>query len=606
MATARAGANGEFEIRIPPYWYDGIGTGAFGLAARVDGFGVEWARGRSLLRGKESSSPVVLRLVPESPIHGRVVDLEGRPVSGVRVRVIEQNTPKEGQDLGPWLEAVKKGLRTTYRELGGELPGYEEGTSPPPILSDADGRFVVRGVGRERIVRLQVSAETIATAQFDVVTRPMKPLAETADQFRRTQVFGEDFTYQAQPTQPIVGTVRDAATGRPLGGVRLESSRHKFIGTWTDAEGKFRLVGMPKETLPNKGEEIPYRNLLEAVPNLDQPYFGVDVDIPRTAGLDPVTLDIKLKRGLWITGRVTDKVTGKPVGPAIIKYYPYGSNPFVKPDEWRTIERVTDHSHQVTRPDGTYRIVGLPWRAIVGVWTSKGYLKGVGASEISGMEKNGRFPKTLGVADAGFENALKEINPPAGAQSVACDFALDPGGKLRILFVDGAGKPVEGGLLLKLEPGVAVTWGRRDSPFDLAGLAPKESRTYQITQWQRKLAKIFTFEYDEKNPPTLTVTLEPCATVRGRLVDEEGSPLKNLQVSTSAMRNGREQFTSYPFGPVTDADGRFVIENLAAGYDAYKIIALNPQLGFVTVAEKVVFAPGKTIDLGEVKLQKSR
>ena len=101
----------------------------------------------------------------------------------------------------------------------------------------------------------------------------------------------------------------------------------------------------------------------------------------------------------------------------------------------------------------------------------------------------------------------------------------------------------------------------------------------------------------------MTITLESCATVRGRLVDEEGSPPKDVQVFASGIRNGRVVFDLYPFGPVTDADGHFAIENLAAGCDVYKIQALEPQRGFVTVAEKVVFAPGKTIDLGEIKLR---
>jgi Carboxypeptidase regulatory-like domain len=573
----------------------------FGLAARLDGFGVEWMRGRSLLDGKNSSSPVVLRLVPESPIHGRVVDLEGRPVSGVQVRVVAQAVPREGQSLDPWLDAVKRGLRDAERQLD-ELPGYEEEASPP-IVSGPDGRFVVRGIGRERMAQLQVGGATIATAQFDVVTRSLQVLADTAHQIRRAQVFGEDFTYQAEPTQPIVGTVRDAVTGKPLAGVRLELNRHKFIGTWTDAEGKFRLVGMPKDTIPEDQEWK--RNRLEALPTRDQPYFGNEVDIPQTAGLNPVTLDIKLRRGLWITGRVTDKVTGRPVGAAILHYFPYGSNTLIKAEEWRTIESAADASHRVTQPDGTYRIVGLPVRALVGVRAGGGmYLTGVGASEIRGMDKRGFFPQALGHANAGFESALKEINPPSGTDSVACNFALDPGGNLRILFVDGAGKSVESGFLFLLEPGLAVTWGQRKSPFDLSGLAPSESRTYQITEWKRKIAKVFTFAYDDKKPHTLTVTLEPCATVRGRLLDEEGSPLKNVQVSVSAMENGREKFTLYPFGPVTDADGRFVIENLAAGCDAYKIIALHPQLDFVTVAEKVTYAPGKTIDLGEIKIKR--
>jgi hypothetical protein len=229
------------------------------------------------------------------------------------------------------------------------------------------------------------------------------------------------------------------------------------------------------------------------------------------------------------------------------------------------------------------------------------YLKGVGASEILGMDKNGRFPKTLGPADAHWDNALKEINPPPATESVACDLALDPGGKVRITFVDGAGTPVEGNLV-NLRPGLAVTWGQRGPTMEIAGLAPKESRTYQITQAQRKLAKVFTFKYDDKTSNALTITLEPCAIVRGRLLDEEGSPLKEVQVPASGIRNGREMFDLYPLGPMTDADGHFEC-SLAAGCDSYKIQALHGQLGFVTVAEKVAFALGKTIDLGEIKLR---
>ncbi len=603
MATVRANAQGKFEIRVPRLGYDGLGSGLMALAARMEGFAIEWAPGSAVTGGKEPPSPIVLRLVPESLIQGRVVDLEGRPVSGVHVRVIQQNVSKKGEDLGPWLQAVQQRLARPELKLGPELPRFEN-ASLPAIVSDRDGRFTVPGVGAERVARLEVTGETIATAQFDVATRSMKSLGPGGPSYDPTQVFGKDFTYQAAPTKPIVGTVRDGVSGRPLAGVHLELSRHKFIGTQTDAEGKFRLVGMPKETVPNKTEEIWDRNRLLVVPNLEQPYFGNDIEIPRTAGLDPVRLDIKLKRGLWITGRVTDKVTGKPVRPATIHYFPYGSNPHVNKDEWRIIVRIADAQHRVTGPDGTYRIVGLPGRAIVGVWSPGQYLKGVGASAIPGMDKNGRFPKTLGIANIS-EDALKEIDPPEESESFTCDFTLDPGGKMRLEFVDGAGKPVEDGFLLNLQPGVAVAWGRRKSPMEMTGLAPKESRTYQITEWQRKIAKVFTFQYDEKASNAVTVTLEPCATVRGRLLDQEGSPLKNTQVWASAKRNGKEWFSLFTFGPVTDADGRFAIENLAAGCDSYQIQALVSE-EFVTVAEKVTYAPGKTIDLGEIKLRQPR
>jgi beta-lactamase regulating signal transducer with metallopeptidase domain len=597
MATARAGVKGEFELRVPHQWYDGLGSGFIGLAARADGFGVEWVRGRIAV----DPQPLVLKLVPESSIHGHVVDLEGRPVSGVRVQVREQTAPREGEDLNPWLDAVKKGLNG-HRMLGEQLPGYEDGTSPA-IVSDPDGRFVVRGIGPERMVRLQVSGESIASAQFEVVTRQITPMARTAGIAAPSQVFGKDFTYQATPTKPIVGTVRDGVTGRPLAAVRLELSRHDFIATQTDAEGKFRLVGMPKETVTDGR----MRSRLVAVPDLDRPYFGNEVDIPETAGLEPVTIDIKLKRGLWITGRVTEKGTAKPV-PARVQYFPYGSNSFVNADEWRVFEgsRPTDESRHVTRPDGTYRILGLPGHGIVGASAvSLSYLSGVGASEIPGMAKDGHFP-TLGnplPADARRQHALKEINPLQGSESVACDLTLDPGGRVRLALVDGAGKPVADSYLVYSD-GVRNVTGRESDPsFDIAGLAPKESRTYLISQWQRKIAKVFALEYDGKPSSALTITLEPTATVQGRLVDEDGSPLKNVEVRATAMRNGKRVLDLFPFAAHTDADGRFVCGTLAAGCDSYKIQALEPQRGFVTVAEKVSFAPGKTIDLGEIKLR---
>ena len=62
-------------------------------------------------------------------------------------------------------------------------------------------------------------------------------------------------------------------------------------------------------------------------PNDEQPYFFYITVVPNPPGFGPVTLDFKLTQGLWITGRVTDKVTGKPVT-AKVTYYPFLSNPF--------------------------------------------------------------------------------------------------------------------------------------------------------------------------------------------------------------------------------------------------------------------------------------
>jgi Carboxypeptidase regulatory-like domain len=546
----------------------------------------------------------VLSLVPEAPIHGRVVDGEGRPVAGVRVRVREQAKPTEGKDLGPWLEAVKMGLMTADRKTGDQLPAYEDDASPP-IVSDRDGRFTVPGVGAERLVRLELSGGTIATARVDVVNREMTPIARTAGIDAPSEVFGKDFAYHASPTRPIVGTVRDADTGKPVAGVSVESEFRDDLRTETDEQGKFRLVGLPSTADAKAGR----KNLIRVLPGNDQPYFPMNwIDVPQPAGHEPVTLDAKLRRGLWITGRVTDKVTGKPVL-AHVHYFPYASNPLVTKQDWSKLgdfnDVMIDSGRHITRPDGSYRILGLPTRGIVGARALSGtYRKGTGASEIPGMQPDGQFP-TLGspvAADARREDALKEINPPRDSKSVTCDLTLDPGGKVRLTVVDGAGKPVDNTSWIYSSGSGSVVGLSSESTFEVAGMSPTESRTYVISQRQRKIARLFTLEYENKPSRALTITLEPCATVKGRLVDEKGAPLKNVEVRPSAMRKGRWLLDLHTSSGYTDADGHFICRNLAVGCDSYSLEAYWDQ-GYANVAVKLEITAGKTIDLGEVKLR---
>jgi hypothetical protein len=338
------------------------------------------------------------------------------------------------------------------------------------------------------------------------------------------------------------------------------------------------------------------------------PYFASEVDIPETAGLEPVTIEIKLKRGLWITGRVTDKATGKPVR-AQVQYFPYASNPFVDKDEWRKLETLKKGGPQgATRADGTYRLPGFPGRAIVGVTTfTGGYRRGAGASEIPGIDKNGFFP-TLGnpmPANTRRQNALKEINLPPGAESAACDLALDSSGKVRLTVVDVAGKPVDDAYFAYSgsPAGSTMLGWPGDATFDVESLAPQETRTFVIAQAQRKIARLFTLADDEKPASEMTIKLEPCATVRGRLLDEDGSPVKNVGVRASAIRNGRAVLELFPLETETNADGRFEC-NLPVGGENYTIDAYRAKGGFVTVARNVPFSPEKTIDLGEIKIKR--
>ncbi len=82
------------------------------------------------------------------PIEGRIIDLEGRPVAGVRVRRENMQKPKGG-NLTPWLEAIKRGETTwiAAKNLEDEWP--REGV-PREVFTDAHGQFRMEGLGADR------------------------------------------------------------------------------------------------------------------------------------------------------------------------------------------------------------------------------------------------------------------------------------------------------------------------------------------------------------------------------------------------------------------------------------------------------------------------
>ena len=261
------------------------------------------------------------------PITGRLVDLEGRPVAGARVRIRQLY-------LRPQTEGGRAGgadsssdARIGRSVLDGEpiLPGG--------VATDADGRFRIEGLGREVMALLEISGPRIAFQRVSVMTKKMAyepaPARDSGTRgFDRPGQFGADCTIPVEPSRPVEGVVRDAETGRPIPGAlvtawHLSGSIMQVSGqiiAEADAQGHYHLEGLPK------GD----RNILAVYPPLDQPYFMTDdLVVPGGPGLDPVMLDISLKRARWITGRVTDQKTGKPVC-ASVEYFPLLANPHAK------------------------------------------------------------------------------------------------------------------------------------------------------------------------------------------------------------------------------------------------------------------------------------
>ena len=425
------------------------------------------------------------------PITGRIVDLEGRPVAGASVQITQITKPK-GDNLNPWIESVKRGEPPwiVYNHLIYEPPITPEARRPK-TSTDAQGRFRLDGIDAERVVDLVIEGPTISYTSLDVVTRrtetiPAKGFPSNYGS-EAERIYGADFTYTAAPGRPIEGVVRDAATNQPLAGVQLVSDHFAgavmsgitVLKTTTDAQGRFRLVGMPKGA----------GNKVTAVPNEDQPYFLQHVSVPDPPGMGPVQVDVALHKGLWIEGKVTEKQTGEPVPGARLHYFPFLENTFAQATpEFDRNGNGPNTSHQdryQTKSDGTYRIVGLPGRAILGVLSlsKKPYLMGDGAAAIKGMNRHNHFETWRNPVNPSklWPTSMKEINPAAATPVVHLDFQLNSGEKVLMRAVDLQGKPV-GGLKLagRSRRGRHEYDVKPEAEFDVVTLAPDEDRMVLI------------------------------------------------------------------------------------------------------------------------------
>ena len=103
LVKATAGPDGAFTIAIPQNTPDddtGTGAGIAWIGAEAEGFGTGYEVWR---KAGPMPKELAIKLLPELPIHGRIVDLEGRPVVGAQVAIGWQATPRK--EFGSWLES---------------------------------------------------------------------------------------------------------------------------------------------------------------------------------------------------------------------------------------------------------------------------------------------------------------------------------------------------------------------------------------------------------------------------------------------------------------------------------------------------------------------
>jgi hypothetical protein len=542
------------------------------------------------------------------PIRGRLRDIEGRPVAGATVQVLGIVWHPSGT-LDEWIAALaaeKVAYPVQYRLLrmwaNDDVPSLY-----PAAATDRDGRFTLRGVGRERLAALLISGPGIETRFEYVATREM-PTVKVPDFDRQNR--GRDVAYHGAtfdlvlgPGLEVVGTVRDKDTDEPLAGAIVQTTAAfgnplRFLRTTADAEGRYRLPGIPPKSSFGDAQDV-----LASVKD-GRPYLPSVQPVGDGRGPGPITRDFRLKRGVWARGRVTDGTTGKPVR-ANFDYFILEENPHLKDYPRYGTVRVGMPFH--ADADGRYAIVVIPGRGILGArFGNDTYRLGVGIEKIAGLK-----PDQAGFIRARPSyliprnyNTLVELNPREGDESVTADITLDRGRTLKGTLVGPDGAPVAGALMMGAQD-FFQTWSHQPLPsaeFEVQALGPESKRGLLFYHEGKKLAGAYVVKPGEEGP--VTVRLEPCGSLTGRLVDAGGLPQAEVQITCDRPFGDEDESRfekgSLPSPIKTDKDGHFQASGLVPGLK-YSLRVWKGRMITGVAAKDVVTGAGEVKDLGDVK-----
>jgi RNA polymerase sigma factor (sigma-70 family) len=590
---ATADAEGRFEFNGPKELIMDFVPVVVGATAANHGAG--WVE----LLPQARTEELTIKLVKDEPITGQIVTLEGRPVSGATLTVREIAAPVK-DDLGPWLEEVK-GKKSDSDDLEWRyFKRFSVGMSPA-VTTDAQGRFRLRGLGADRMVNLLLEGPTIATRNLRVLTRKSETLTllrwEGDPPTGRAPVFatyyGANFRYPAAPTKPITGVVRDRDTRKPLVGVTVQNvwfpgspefnNGVDVIRTTTDKDGRYRLGGMP----PGEGNRI-------IVVSRDEPYLTCAREVPNTPGLEPVRIDFELKRGIWFEGKLTDKATGQPLW-STVNYYALASNPNLR--DHPGFEHLPGEGTE-TGADGVYRVPGLPGSGYIVVWGLPDYLRAPQRDDEFGMAEDRHLdtrPQPLEL----FRNfgAITAVEVKSGVESVKRDITIDPGWMCRVTLHDREGAPLRGARGFGVRDEYPrVTENVDSAEFRVLGLNPRRSRTVIFQHQEKGLVGVM--PRPRKNGESVTVTMQPGASVTGRLLGADGKPRARAELELRVRAKPTDEWEGYVLAKVeTDRDGRFRIEALVPGFQ----YALRDDRGSALFGDGL--RSGGVKELGELRLK---
>jgi RNA polymerase sigma factor (sigma-70 family) len=592
IGDARADGSGRFRLDAPRT--SSSRHDAFGAVALAPGYGAGWVE----LDPDDDQPAADITLRPEQVIRGRLFDVQGRPAPDVTlsVAVIHRTLPKDSARARTSTDRVVF-LGTTIKDY----PAW-----PRPVMTDADGRFTVRGVGRDSHGGLDVHHPRFAFQRvaFDTdVASASKPLTAA---LAPAQILNVRVTY-ADTGEPVPHAPLQVMASRGRVGLPAEFE--------TDAEGRCRVNSDPTDRSYN----------VWAYPPEGQPYLTAHERIEWPKAALEQSVDLALPRGIAIHGKVTEAGSGKPIAGATVDFYS------------REQMRATRASVSIvssTASDGSFRLGAGPHPGCLFVkCPGDDYmLVAIGNRMVNEGQPGGRRIYA-------HAYSLLDLKPGIGSQEV--NLVLRHGATVTGRVVGPDGEPVREAwsfsrIILDPRQGAWTGWaGRhhgqvRKGHFEIHGLGPETEVPVYFLEPKAKLGVVVNLSVKSSADGPVIVRLQPCGAARARLVDPAGKPVagrlrRGFLVFSMVVTPGPPRGTTndtaglltadeddltvidpvnYERELTADADGRISLPVLIPGATYVFIDYTTPRGTDPPVRKEFTVKPGETLDLGDIRIER--
>jgi RNA polymerase sigma factor (sigma-70 family) len=614
------------------------------LIASKPGYGPDWVRtwgetGASSVSHTDPKKEAEWTLTlarDDVPIRGRLLGPDGKPLAGASVTLAGLLVPWK-KDLDAHLKKVTapdSAVMMIDHDRSTDAPGVLPGLAHR-VVTDADGRFRLGGLGRERLARLEIRAPGVVDTTIDVMTRDAPDVSGRLDGMAQDRVIhGADFTLSLKPGRTVTGMVRDRATGEPLPDVWVGPGVDSILGLTTgryphatDAQGRFAIGGISpamKEMSywENAGSnDPPPRPSVLAVPKPGQPYF-----LARSYVSEAGEAIVECPRGIPFRLSLRDEA-GRPVEAEVTYSAIQPNSYFHESIQYVLVQAGSPLSRAARQPDGSYLGVALPGPGVVLAktpreaghrpdhvdpkaffapgrtdWTAQDLITTYGNHDTLSVETfyGGAWEDQHDFA------AIVLINPAEDLKRLELSATVFPDRPRAVTLLDPEGKPVVGAQTIGL---TYHPWDRepklRAATIPIKGLHPGRARRITFLHEDRKLIGFLLARGDGDAP--YTVRMQPWATVIGRIVDEEGRPPGAAGNSFTLTTGTIRAFAAHDDPAVgiirdtaTEVQGRFRLERLVPGqsHDA----EIYSEYRFRGMAFRgLKLAPGEVRDLGDIR-----